>query len=221
MLSLCFFLIQNSECKEDSRRIYITEICVTLQPCDLVLATRLLHTLVHTFNVDTSTYSLLSIGEYFKEERMDKEQPEALIPMINSSNLPLVYIDTSNTRIFLLPSDKTTGDVESDSGFCEASTPFELDAAVIEISSIKVTPRATNPLSRIVVDEELYKRAVRASITLYPGSDIEDRQYQLDFCGVSLICGRWEDLMKSEKIEDDSTVQNPALEWNTMLSQNW
>ncbi|CAD5116322.1 DgyrCDS5226 [Dimorphilus gyrociliatus] len=212
-------LKQNSDCKDDSRRIYITEICVTLQPCDLVLATRLLHTLVHTFNVDTSTYSLLSLGEYFKGTA-DKTEPETLIPMINSSNLPLVYIETSNTRIFLLPSDKSIRDDKSDSGFCESSTPIELDASVIEISSIKVTPRATNPLSRIVVNEELYKRAVRASITLYPGSDIEDRQYQLDFSGVSLMCGRWEELMKSEKIDDDSTIQNPAFEWNNLFSYN-
>ncbi len=57
------------------------------------------------------------------------------------------------------------------------------DVMMIQVLSVTLTSQADNPLPRVVLNKELYRKAVTAGLTNQPGADMEDRQYQLDITG--------------------------------------
>lgn len=65
------------------------------------------------------------------------------------------------------------------------------------------------------------RRALNLGILRDPGSEVEDRQYQLDLQSINIGTTQWEQL-KPEKegikggvsAESERSSQNPALEWN-------
>lgn len=64
-------------------------------------------------------------------------------------------------------------------------------------------------------------RALNLGILRDPGSEVEDRQYQVDLQSINIGTAQWEQL-KPEKegikggalVESERSSQNPALEWN-------
>ena len=52
-----------------------------------------------------------------------------------------------------------------------------------------VTPQVDNPLSRIMIRPDIFQVAERARILGVPGSEVEDRQYQIDVLGLSASTG--------------------------------
>ncbi|XP_031671742.1 vacuolar protein sorting-associated protein 13B-like [Oncorhynchus kisutch] len=69
------------------------------------------------------------------------------------------------------------------------------------------------------------RRALNLGILRDPGSEVEDRQYQLDLQSINIGTAQWEQL-KPEKegskggvsTETERNSQNPALEWNMASS---
>lgn len=67
----------------------------------------------------------------------------------------------------------------------------------------------------------LLRRALNLGILRDPGSEIEDRQYQIDLQSINIGTAQWNQL-KPEKgsgpggplTESERNSQNPALEWN-------
>lgn len=65
------------------------------------------------------------------------------------------------------------------------------------------------------------RRAFNLGILHDPGSEVEDRQYQIDLQSINIGTAQWEQL-KPEKegtkggvsAENERNSQNPALEWN-------
>jgi hypothetical protein len=65
------------------------------------------------------------------------------------------------------------------------------------------------------------RRALNLGILRDPGSEVEDRQYQLDLQSINIGTAQW-DQLKPEKegskggvsTETERNSQNPALEWN-------
>lgn len=65
------------------------------------------------------------------------------------------------------------------------------------------------------------RRALNLGILRDPGSEVEDRQYQIDLQSINIGTAQWEQL-KPEKegikggvsAESERSSQNPALEWN-------
>lgn len=65
------------------------------------------------------------------------------------------------------------------------------------------------------------RRALNLGILRDPGSEVEDRQYQIDLQSINIGTAQWEQL-KPEKegikgggsAENERSSQNPALEWN-------
>lgn len=65
------------------------------------------------------------------------------------------------------------------------------------------------------------RRALNLGILRDPGSEVEDRQYQVDLQSINIGTAQWEQL-KPEKeglkggasVESERSSQNPALEWN-------
>lgn len=57
---------------------------------------------------------------------------------------------------------------------------------------------------------------------MYLGSEVEDRQYQLDITGISMNTGQWEEfvpIFKNQRISTShlkTMSENPALEWNNL-----
>lgn len=66
-----------------------------------------------------------------------------------------------------------------------------------------------------------YRRALNLGILRDPGSEVEDRQYQIDLQSINIGTAHWNQL-KPEKengkggvlTESERNSQNPALEWN-------
>lgn len=60
---------------------------------------------------------------------------------------------------------------------------------LVQLDSTVITPQVDNPLSRIMIRPDIFHMAERARILGVPGSDVEDRQYQIDLVGFSVSTG--------------------------------
>ena len=91
---------------------------------------------------------------------------------------------------------------------------------MLQIESFSLVPVADNPLPRVVVEKEVYREALRAGVTSQTGSEVEDRQYQMDINGLGLSSGIWREIVqggrRTHTFSMDELAQNPALEWNTL-----
>ncbi|XP_042565146.1 LOW QUALITY PROTEIN: vacuolar protein sorting-associated protein 13B [Clupea harengus] len=130
---------------------------------------------------------------------------------LTSSSLPLIYINTSVIRIFC-PTDTD-------------SPQKKEDTLVLKIGSVSMAPQADNPLTRTVLRKDIYQRALNLGILRDPGSEVEDRQYQLDLQSMNIGTARWEQLRPEKDAgkggspaEGERNSQNPALEWNMASS---
>lgn len=66
-----------------------------------------------------------------------------------------------------------------------------------------------------------HRRALNLGVIRDPGSEVEDRQYQIDLQSINIGTAQWEQLKpekengKSRAVpENERNSQNPALEWN-------
>ncbi|KYO29383.1 vacuolar protein sorting-associated protein 13B isoform A [Alligator mississippiensis] len=106
-----------------------------------------------------------------------------------------------------------------------ANQAIKEDTLVLKIGSVSMAPQADNPLSRAVLRKDIYQRALNLGILRDPGSEVEDRQYQIDLQSINIGTAQWHQL-KPEKenskggvlTENERNSQNPALEWNMASS---
>ncbi|XP_048244061.1 vacuolar protein sorting-associated protein 13B-like isoform X2 [Haliotis rufescens] len=225
---------------------YISEVCLKTDPCDVVLYLPVFETLVDIFDFGSPspdmalTKSASQRLVYAHSHHRKNQSP----PFFSAGSLPLIYANIGSVRVILpdpdgghleMGQDKTGSDKLNDgtdknesgddSGKCKRlKTTLDHDMIVAQLHSITVQPRADNPLPREAVEKDLYHRALHSGIAQYPGSAVEDRQYQADFKGFSLCTGCWGDLVReSKRVEKykppvSPGVQIPALEWNTFLA---
>ncbi|KAF4530596.1 hypothetical protein B566_EDAN006802, partial [Ephemera danica] len=119
----------------------------------------------------------------------------------------MLYLDTRAIRVFLPLS---------------AARDAGPDLCIVHLQSLRIRPHAENPLSRVHVRSELYYLAQQANILNVPGSLVEDRQYQLDVCKLTVHTGAWhqvEAMFQSnnrEGGEQNPLSENPAVEWNKL-----
>ncbi|XP_071482656.1 intermembrane lipid transfer protein VPS13B-like [Diadema antillarum] len=133
---------------------------------------------------------------------------------LTSASLPLLYLDCQRIRTFV-PAGPSAS-VES---------RLDQDLFLFQVSQISLVPYADNPLQRLVVKQDIFRKAVHAGITQHPGSEVEDRQYQLDIHGIGVSVTSLEQVIRAseqDKVKVRSGVtlsktQNPALEWNLSL----
>ncbi|WAR00328.1 VP13B-like protein [Mya arenaria] len=188
---------------------YVSELCVTVGPCDIILCmdpvSALMYSLtaLHTKKVKTETPKV--------ESSPNEETP---LPLLTSSNLPLIYADVSCARLFLPGLDCEQVSKE------QIVTTRNHDMFLLEVQSLTMTPHADNPLPRYPVDRDLYHQAVQAGVTQDSGAALTDRQYQVDVKGFSLSSGCWGEF--TSRLQESVTqpamttgTQIPAVEWNT------
>ncbi|XP_033123358.1 vacuolar protein sorting-associated protein 13B-like [Anneissia japonica] len=223
---------------------YVNEVVLSTQPCDIVVWCPVLASMLNIFMIDLSTSSLRqgesgqiqpSLKRHERVRRSLRSPPSVASSMtaseitrtsaskksvneeiISTRKLPLLYIDCQEFRLFLPGSDPNKPHA--------LSGEISQDCFLAHVKSISLTPNVDNPLQRMILKQEIYRKAMHAGITQQPGSEVEDRQYQLDINAVSLCTVLWEDVaMASDQgvqeigSADDSSVtltQNPALEWN-------
>ncbi|XP_051575064.1 intermembrane lipid transfer protein VPS13B-like isoform X3 [Myxocyprinus asiaticus] len=201
-------------CEEvaDGSPQYLHEILLTTQPFDLVLSCPLLVTVARVFHITPPPHLRHPV----------RERHSAGQPMrghaLSSSSLPLIYVNTSVIRVFCPLED------------AHSSTHPQLkdrkeDTVVLKIGSVSVAPQADNPLPRSVLRKDIYQRALNLGVLRDPGSEVEDRQYQIDLQSINMGTAHWDDLRPEREgsvggapSEVERSSQNPALEWNMASS---
>nr|XP_061789029.1 intermembrane lipid transfer protein VPS13B-like [Nerophis lumbriciformis] len=187
---------------------YLREILLTAQPFDVVLSCPLLTTVVGIFQT--------TVPRRYKDRGKSAGQPMRN-HTLTSRCLPLIYINTNLIRVFCprAPDKTATPDRHVN----------KEDTLVLKLGSLSMAPQADNPLARTVLRKDLYQRALNLGILRDPGSEVEDRQYQVDLQSINIGTAQWEQL-KPEKegmkggvsADGERNSQNPALEWNMASS---
>ncbi|KAM9198438.1 intermembrane lipid transfer protein VPS13B [Dugong dugon] len=198
-----------SEGLTDGSPHFLHEILLSAQAFDIVLCFPLLNAIASMFQA--------KLPRTQKEKRKSPGQPMRT-HTLTSRNLPLIYINTSVIRIFV----PKTKELQPTVGVNQAAKE---DTMVLKIGSVAMAPQADNPLGRSVLRKDIYQRALNLGILRDPGSEIEDRQYQIDLQSINIGTAQW-DQLKPEKesgtggvlTESERNSQNPALEWNMASS---
>ncbi|KAH0999222.1 hypothetical protein HUJ04_005426, partial [Dendroctonus ponderosae] len=186
-----------------SKSRYITEIVVNVQPLDFVVS---LSTLRSFYLV---LIPLLNIPANAPEPRKPDVSSMGGLSTINNQTLPLAYLDCQDIRV-IMPSKDLIG-----------SGTF-YDTVVFQLQKISLNPQAVNPICRTPIRSDIYDQAAHARILNIPGSEVEDRQYQLDIVGISVCTGTWDDinaiLIPTSNFLSSlrGLSENPALEWNIL-----
>ncbi|XP_026149609.1 vacuolar protein sorting-associated protein 13B isoform X3 [Mastacembelus armatus] len=190
----------------DSSPLYLREILLTAQPFDVVLSCPLLATVAGVFQA--------TVPRRYRERGKSAGQPMRS-HTLTSRCLPLIYINTSVIRVFCPGAQDKASDPHAK----------QEDTLVLKMGSLSMAPQADNPLTRTVLRKDIYQHALNLGIIRDPGSEVEDRQYQLDLQSITIGTAQWEQL-KPEKegikgsvsAESERNSQNPALEWNMASS---
>ncbi|XP_022088777.1 vacuolar protein sorting-associated protein 13B-like isoform X2 [Acanthaster planci] len=229
---------------------YIHEIVVTIQPFDVLLWCPMYLSVLDIFSTvsilkaglptadflgqkqrpvqyhrTVSTTSILSPSDSLqKRTPRQKSSSSSNQECLSSRGLPLVYLDCKEVRIFAPTKEPVllgeTGGNDGEVGI----TMETLDTFLLQVNSICLRPHADNPLQRLVLKKEIFRCAVLAGHTQVPGSEVEDRQYQLDINNLRVSVGLWDEIQAccdqgkgrgDHEIDGMPQAQNPALEWNT------
>uniref|UniRef100_A0A671VBR1 Vacuolar protein sorting 13 homolog B n=1 Tax=Sparus aurata TaxID=8175 RepID=A0A671VBR1_SPAAU len=197
----------------DNSPQYLREILLTTQPFDVVLFCPLLATVIF--------WIYATVPRRYRERGKSAGQPMRS-HTLTSRCLPLIYINTSVIRVFCpRAQDKHTASGQRTT----YSHVKKEDTLVLKLGSLSMAPQADNPLTRTVLRKDIYQRALNLGILRDPGSEVEDRQYQVDLQSINIGTAQWEQL-KPEKegikggvsVESERSSQNPALEWNMASS---
>ena len=191
---------------------------MTIQPFDFILWCPLLYTVTRVFH----TFALLQSESVGKCESQGVPLPDPSVQTPQSlTNLPNVNLKLRGFRIVVpscmeqygLKGERKTKSVVNNS-----------DLFTIQASSLHISSRLENPISRLVVDKKLSK-ALSAFSRSRRGSATEkafcNTQYKVEVKSLRVWSGCWEELCKmlpdqdASRIERDLLEQNPALEWNT------
>ncbi|XP_063236346.1 intermembrane lipid transfer protein VPS13B [Bacillus rossius redtenbacheri] len=180
----------------------ISEVVVKLQAVDCVLSAAALAGFQPVLEPLLSSRDPAPPGEPVRST-------DSLLQLLNSSTLPLLYLDTHAVRLVMPAVDL-------------ASDPHAHDVCVFQVDAFNLKPKADNPVGRLVVRPDVYQQAERTRLLGVPGSEVEDRQYQLDVRGLAVHTGTWRELARvlgrpaSTASALHTMSENPALEWNNL-----
>src|SRR6218665_245822 len=190
---------------------YLDEICVTLQPLSLIYHGPLLAALLGVFTLPQSGHP--TVEGTPSSEPPPKEDLSTHRPLLTSRNMPLLHVNVKELSLFF-------PDLEEEESAIRSSDIAIDDVCVLRIGSLQVIPQPENPLPRLVIEKNVYRSALHAGITGCPGSEVEDRQYQLNVGKLEICSSSWDDLVdcgrRIQKFTQSANIQNPAFEWNTV-----
>ncbi|XP_017781523.1 PREDICTED: vacuolar protein sorting-associated protein 13B [Nicrophorus vespilloides] len=193
---------KQTEDKEETRKVhsrFITEIVLSLQPIDILISPA---TLKNYFLVLEPLLQIPTLPS--KPKKVVKSNSNW-----SNRSLPLTYLEFHDFRV-IMPSVEL------------GNQNARQNATIFDIKAINLTPTAVNPICRTPCRPDIYQQAAQARILNVPGSDVEDRQYQLDILGISMHTGAWSEIKQNFKSFGKTVTvlrtmsENPALEWNNM-----
>lgn len=203
---------------DPNKASYLNEVCFNVKPCDVVFNASVLASLLSLFALPVHQ----TASDHHSSDTTTFDARTRL-PFLTSRSLPLVYVNARNFRLFVSAVECTAdgrGDAVKRNGKCRYSVSG--DVCIFYVGSLSVVPYAVNPLARLIVDKTLYSRALHAGITGRIGSEVEDRQYQMDVSGLGVSTGCWSEMVMDESsgrsLVAGVTSENPALAWNTLAS---
>jgi len=216
MATSCDADVSNSKSDLDDSTC-LNEVCLNVKPCDVVFSGSVLACLRNLFALPAHQSSSQR-SPYLEDAALDAH---ARLPFLTSRSLPLVYVNARDFRL-LIPAAEWSVNGRGDAVKLgeRRRLPGSGDVCIFHVSSVTVVPHAVNPLARLIVDKTTYSRALHAGVTGRIGSEVEDRQYQMDISGLGVSTGCWKELIMDEN-SDSSLVtgvksENPALAWNTL-----
>ena len=196
----------------------LNELCLNVKPCDVVFRGSVLASLLSLFALPPRQNS----SEHNSRPDDTTFDTYTRLPFLTSRSLPLVYVNARDFRLFVPVVQCPVGglgDAAKLDGRCRP--PASGDVCIFHVGSLAIVPHAVNPLARLVVEKTTYLRALHAGVTGRIGSEVEDRQYQMDIGGVGVSTGCWDDLVMDQNsgssLVTGAASENPALAWN-MLS---
>lgn len=189
---------------------YLSELMVNLQSVDLVLSPKTLSSfllVLHPLSNTSTTTSARPCVRTPDPLHSDAGNFQSLAVL----NLPLIYLDIRGLR-FIIPSS------DQNSRFL-----FQ-DVFILQITHINLNPAPDNPICRSPLRPDLYQQAAQADLLNVPGSEIEDRQYQLTASSFHISACVWSQLKHCLAVENTdfnlrTMNENPALEWNNLDSK--
>ncbi|XP_054721396.1 LOW QUALITY PROTEIN: intermembrane lipid transfer protein VPS13B-like [Uloborus diversus] len=205
-------LKQNSNC-DDSELEYISEIDLKVKSFDAVLWMSVFDVICKTFYIFFRLF----------QENCVNDTDEGKSPVgaqFCSKNLPLLYIETNIVRMYL-PENSVLDSFENISDEKDNSTTAKKEILLLQLDYITLTSQIENPLSRIILNSDLYYSAINAKTEGLSGTAVEDRQYQIDISGLVLGSVSGINILHKEEFKKDlhsyhpiTMGENPALEWN-------
>lgn len=168
---------------------FLSEVCLKMEPVDFVIHFPTLKNILNLCKMNEHS-TFLTECSYKKTSKsapvnLAQEKDPALSRM-GSNKMPLLYAEIGAIRVFIPPDIHS---VNSDEGVSSFKTTLAHDFVLLQVASVHLQPHADNPLPRYAVDRDLFQRALQTGILQQTGACIEDRQYQLKLCNLSLASG--------------------------------
>ena len=151
---------------------YLSEVDIRIQPFDCVCFPASLHIFATVYEPWLQLHipkNLMHTGRAVSKTPLGMQ--------LNNHTLPLVYLHAETVRLFFPARDTSSEDTSVQNMF------------LVQLDSTMITPQVDNPLSRIMIRSDIFHMAERARILGVPGSEVEDRQYQIDLLGFSVSTG--------------------------------
>ena len=180
---------------EPNEATSLNEVCLNMKPCDVVFDGAVLASLLSLFALPARQ----NYSEHTPQSDDATSHAGTHLPFLTSRSLPLVYVNARDFRLFI-PAVECSVDGIGDAVRPDRRYPRPLsgDVCIFHVGSVTIVPHAVNPLARLIVDKATYSRALHAGITGRIGSEVEDRQYQMDISGLGVSTGCWNELIMDD-----------------------
>ena len=169
---------------------YISELCLNIEPCDVVVHIPAVRTVLNCFDIRPNHQKPQSKDKSKKDleaSETSTTETKETFPFFTSSTIPLLYITVGTLRFFIpCVKDETESIISRERSVVST---VDNDLIVAMVHSVSVEPQAENPLPRYAVEKDLYHRALQLGLAQQPGSAVENRQYQVDIKGMTVCSG--------------------------------
>nr|XP_026690885.1 vacuolar protein sorting-associated protein 13B-like [Ciona intestinalis] len=178
----------NSEAK--SVRKCVSEVICTVQPFDLMLNPSIIEDLFNTFSPLLGIIAITS-----------QQNGSSSTKLASHFNIPAFYFTVGGIRL-IIPLQ-----------FCENLPPCRDSALMACFNHLQINPRPQNPLTRLVLAPNIYRKANAAGLLQCTGSALEDKQFEFTFQDISIGTTKFSEVVAY--LNNPTPSDNPALQWNT------
>uniref|UniRef100_H2YTY3 Chorein N-terminal domain-containing protein n=1 Tax=Ciona savignyi TaxID=51511 RepID=H2YTY3_CIOSA len=179
-------IITSSETPQNIRKC-VSEVICSIQPFDIMINPSIVEEVFSTFS---PLLNIIPINQ-------NKDPVEKLS---SDFNLPSFYFTVGGARL-LIPLQSSQ------------NSPAAWDSALLACCShLQINPRPQNPLTRLVLAPNIYRKANTAGLLQCIGSALEDKQFEITLEDISFGTTKFLDVVTY--LNKPTLSDNPALQWN-------